>query len=260
MRRRVNVLVCVLLVVIAAGLLLPGIARVRHGQQVTACRNHLRSIAIGLHGYHDFQGAFPAATVPSATLPPARRLSWLFELDPYVHARMDPDWKPDRNKPWDAEENLRLSYPQMPWYICPAVPTVTGAGGLTLTSYVGATGVGVDAADLPSGDPRAGVFGYDRRTARREVTDGEDTTVAVIETAERNGPWTAGGPPTARGLDTGRQPYMGRGWQFGGTHTGGANALFVDGSARFIRDSASPETLAALFTVSAGDRPGSFED
>src|SRR5262245_51077839 len=137
MRRRVNVLVAVLLVGTTAGLLLAGIARVRHGQQVTACRNNLRSIGLGLHTYHDFHGAFPAATVPSATLPPARRLSWLFELDPYVHARMDPYWKPDRAKAWDAEENLRLSQPRMPWYVCPAVPTVTGAGGLTLTSYVG---------------------------------------------------------------------------------------------------------------------------
>jgi prepilin-type processing-associated H-X9-DG protein len=260
MRHRVNVLVCVLLAVMATGLLLAGIARVRHAQQVTTCWNHLRSIDIGLHSYHDFHGSFPAATVPSPTLPPDRRLSWLFVLDPYVHARMDPDWKPDRTKPWDAEENLRLSYPQMPWYACPAVPAMTGTGGLTLTNYVGVAGVGTDAADLPPGDPRAGVFGYDRRTARRDVTDGEDTTVAVIETAERNGPWTAGGPPTTRGLDTGRRPYLGRGLQFGGTHTGGANALFVDGSVRFLRDSISPETLAALFTLSAGDRPGPFED
>jgi prepilin-type processing-associated H-X9-DG protein len=36
-------------------------------------------------------------------------------------------------------------------------------------------------------------------------------------------------------------------------HTGGANILFADGSVRFVRDSITLNTLAALVTKSGGE-------
>jgi prepilin-type processing-associated H-X9-DG protein len=260
MRQRVNVLVGLAAAGLLAGLALAAVGRVQHAKQVSICKNHLKQLGIGLSAYYDCYGYYPPAVVPGPDLPPDRRLSWLFILDPFVHARMDPTWKFDRSRPWDAEENLRLAYPRMPWYVCPAAAPQYGAGGLTHSSYVGVAGVGADAAALPAGDPRAGLFGYERTTNLKDVADGPGEMAAVIETDVGTGPWTAGGPPTTRGLDLGRPPFLGPGRPFGGTHKGGANVLFVDGSARFVRDTTGPGTLEALFTVAAGDRPDPFKE
>jgi prepilin-type processing-associated H-X9-DG protein len=93
----------------------------------------------------------------------------------------------------------------------------------------------------------------------RDIKDGTGATLAVIETASANGPWTAGGPPTVRGLDPGRQPYLGRGRQFGGTHPGGAMALFADGSVRFLRESIDPKTFEALATIAGREEVRPFD-
>jgi hypothetical protein len=118
---------------------------------------------------------------------------------------------------------------------------------------VGATGLGVDAATLPKSDQRAGVFGYDRRTAQGDITDGAGATIMAIETDVETGPWVAGGPATARGLDPGTQPYVGSERPFGGLHRGGVMAVMADGSVHFVRKSVSPDFFEALFTIAGGD-------
>jgi prepilin-type processing-associated H-X9-DG protein len=121
------------------------------------------------------------------------------------------------------------------------------------TWYVGVAGVGRDAPALPGGHPRAGVFGYDRQTRVADITDGVATTVMLAETSSANGPWTTGGPATVRGLDPGRQPYIGRNRQFGGTHRGGVIVAFADGSVRFLSESIDRKVFEALATIAGGE-------
>jgi prepilin-type processing-associated H-X9-DG protein len=82
-----------------------------------------------------------------------------------------------------------------------------------------------------------------------EIKDGASVTMLLAETGLANGPWTAGGPSTVRGLDPARQPYIGEQRQFGGVHRGGAMVAFADGSVRFIRDSIRPQVFEALSTI-----------
>ena len=44
------------------------------------------------------------------------------------------------------------------------------------------------------------MWGYDRRTRPEDVSRGLAETMLLAETALDNGPWTAGGPPTVRGI------------------------------------------------------------
>jgi prepilin-type processing-associated H-X9-DG protein len=104
------------------------------------------------------------------------------------------------------------------------------------------------------------VFGYDRQTRIEDFTDGTANTMMVIETAVAGGPWTAGGPATVRGLDPARQPYIGTGRQFGGTHRGGAMVAMADGSVKFLTETIDPKVFEALSTVSGGERlPSGWE-
>jgi prepilin-type processing-associated H-X9-DG protein len=77
--------------------------------------------------------------------------------------------------------------------------------------------------------------------------------MAVAETGRALGPWTAGGPPTIRGLDPSDRPYIGQDRQFGGTHPGGSMVLFVDGSVRFVKSSIDPRVFEAMSTIAGGE-------
>ena len=207
------------------------------------CLNNLRQVGDAVLKYEDAHKAFPPGTVANADLPPDRRLSWLTTLPPFMDQRtataqtmqargeqLDPALA------WDAGADAAVAHTAAPLFRCPADaahdPRVTPG----LTDYVGLAGVGRDAADLKRGDPMAGVFGYDRTVTPKELTAGTTRTLIVTETARDNGPWTAGGPPTVRGLDPADKPYLGPGRAFGGLHPGGLNVLWADGSADFMED------------------------
>jgi len=253
MRRPVRLLTKVAFVLALAGIILVLVGQVRRISDQTTCRNNLRQLGLGLQLYHSTNAKFPAATVRNPVLAPDRRLSWLFEIDPFVIARMDPTWTQHEHEAWDSDGNLRLQRGRIPWYECPRRTEKSRPDGLGFTSYVGATGVGVDAAVLPKNDRQTGVFGYERQISMHEITDGASGTVIVIETDWDTGPWVAGGPPTVRGLDLDTPPYVGRDRPFGGLHRGGVMTVMADGSVHLVRKSVSPDVLEALFTIAGGD-------
>src|SRR5262249_19535785 len=188
------------------------------------------------------------------------RLSWLFELGPFLQSIMDSNWNKHQHEPWDSEGNLEYKRYFIRLHECPRASEAELPFDAAPTSYVAATGLGTDAALLPKSESRAGVFGYDRQTSMREISDGLSDTIMVIETDFQVGPWLAGGPPTARGLDSEALSYLGRGRPFGGLHRGGTMAVFADGTVHFIRDTIDREALEALFTIARGDQPGSVAD
>jgi hypothetical protein len=113
----------------------------------------------------------------------------------------------------------------------------------------------------------AGVFGYDRRTPLRRITDGTSCTLLILESARDNGPWGQGGRSTVRGLDPSERPYLGTGRPFGGTHFAentifgrgksiGCNAALADGSDRFLGEGISSHVLEALATIAGGESLG----
>jgi hypothetical protein len=285
MRRAVQALVVVAVVIVAGGLLAAGVNRVREVAKRLTCANNLKCVGMDLRDYHDSYFVFPLATVteespgneealsrhplPAAGLPPEKRLSWYvgtwaFTGEGQVVLLLN------RQKPWDAEENLeprirsgdeehgvreRVLEGFRTWQ-CPANPNRTLPGLPFPAHYVGIAGVGDDAAGLPLHHPRAGIFGYERQASLNDVRRGTGHTMLLAETAWQNGPWTAGGRPTTRGLVPGDQPYIGPDGQFGGTHRGGALVCFADGSVRALDDSIDPETLQALATLAGGDEVG----
>jgi hypothetical protein len=226
------------------------------------CASNLRQIGLGLMQYSVSHDSFPAGTVVNDRLPPERRLSWLTVIINYIEYT---GLLLEYSQPWDSDTNrftrvrgkedaTTRPVGKLSFLTCPAAPGSADEHMPGWTWYVGIAGVGQDAPTLPNGHPRAGVLGYDRRTRPRDITDGASNTLLVAETGIANGPWTAGGPATLRGLDPGRQPYVGRGRQFGGTHRGGVMVALGDGSVRFLHETINPKVFEALATV-AGAEP-----
>jgi prepilin-type processing-associated H-X9-DG protein len=256
---RFGVILAAVLTVTLAG---AAILRSRETQRRVECSNNLKMIGLGLHEYHDAFGAFPPGTVPNPALRPEQRLSWIvaawsFVGDGQIHLNID------REKAWDDPVNRKptghsgvegpASTSELYSPGCPEGRDTLRERSSRTLQYVGVGGVGIDAPTLPMGHPRAGVFGYDRTTRRDDIKDGLTTTMMVIETARDLGPWTAGGPKSVRGVDPARQPYIGRGRQFGGNHRGGVNVLYADGSVRFVKESIWPPAFEAAATAAGGE-------
>jgi prepilin-type processing-associated H-X9-DG protein len=233
------------------------------------CRNVLSNFALAVLGYENAKGSFPSATLPDSKLPPERRVSWVPLIYPWTDYSQGIRFLFEPECAWDAPENrlprievggigeptrivTSLSPPEFP-IRCPSNHCAVGPGLPEPLHYVGIAGLGTDAPTLPAGHPRAGMFGYNRRTRMADITDGAGTTMLLAETTTANGPWTAGGPSTVRGLDPGRSPYVGNRGQFGGAHPGGAMVAFADGSVRFFRDTIDPKVFEAISTVAGGE-------
>jgi hypothetical protein len=261
MRTWVTVGVVVGMVMLCAGLCLPSVCMVREAAARMQCTNHLHQVMMGVNHYEDFHKSFPTATHPNPNLPPEDRLSWLVSIIPFIECN-DLYSQIDKDTSWNSESNRSLVAQPLNLFLCPSNPHLAAQHSQAHTHYVGIAGLGVDAVMLPLEDPRAGCFGYDRRVTRKDMKRGASTTVVLMETANQNGPWAAGGFATVRGLDTNSQPYFGEDRQFGVIHAkpvlfGGTlrcNVALADGSIRYFTDNyPRSDTLEVLVTLGPGE-------
>ncbi len=163
------------------------------------------------------------------------------------------DWNLDFASNWNSPENQRVHAAGRcrRSSIRPSVRPPRSAT-YPVTHYVGAAGVGEDAAGLPADDPRAGVFGYERQTRQQDLVRGGANTIAVMGVQDRCGPWAQGGRSTVRPLT--QRPYINGPDGFGSGQADGMVVGMADGSARFLSDKIDPEILEKLVAVHGGDK------
>jgi prepilin-type processing-associated H-X9-DG protein len=214
----------------------------------TACLNNLRAIGLGITAYHDLhKEQFPPGTIAATGLTPEQRLSWQTAILPYLDpkTRAGRHWEEvrkqiDSDRAWDDPANTADAQ-RIDRFLCPASSHV--ADRPAITSYIGIAGIDPKAGELPKTSPRAGFFGYDRVLGSDDIPRGLSYTMAGVESEIAPGPWAAGGTPTVRGLDPDESDYIGTRRPFGGLHSGGANVLWGDASARVVRSGILPTTF-----------------
>ena len=234
---------------VGVALLLPAVQQAREAARRTQDRNNLKQIGLAMHNHHDAFGMFPSATVDAPDLKPERRLSWQASILPFIEEAATFQ-SLDLKKPWDDPSNKGRSTP-IASYLNPKLTDTVDANGNAMTHYAGMAGVGPDAPDLPKTDPRAGIFGHNRKVSVRDIRDGTSNTIAVMNVNGRLGPWAAGGSPTLRALT--KEPYINGPDGIGGNFQGGANFLFADGSVRFISETVDPNVMRAIATMAGGE-------
>lgn len=264
----IEFLVVIAIIGVLVALTLPAVCKVRHAAARSMCTNNLKQIGVAANNYADVEGTFPPGTMPGTQLPPDRRLSVYVEILPYIEAQ--PIYAQlNKTEPWDSPANTAAVGSYAPkTFRCPAWAeeiAQPGAVPSNPATYAAVAGVGLDAATLPDDDPRAGIFGYDRKMKPGAVKDGISYTLLFLETNRDAGPWVRGGPGTVRGIDPADAPVTGAGRPFGGMHTddsysfrrkkpSGSNLLMADASVRYTLDGTDPAVLAALATA-AGREP-----
>jgi prepilin-type processing-associated H-X9-DG protein len=253
MRRYIQFGVAIAILLASGGLLFVAISGWRETSYRHECQDHLRQVGLATSCYRGSVGEFPTHAPSSAYFPPEVCLGWHLELMPYVEQGHVED--EDQKLRPSSEHKPRLDAPRI--FTCPLGPTQSDPIMPGLTHFVGMTGVGLCPAYLPSDDPHAGIFGYERHTRPQDVVDGLSQTILVAETDRNNGPWSANGPGTMRGIDPENGKYLGNGGQFGSRHHATAcglsgyvtNALFADGSVHPLRDTMPNQLFEALATM-----------
>ena len=213
-------------------LLLPAVQAAREAARRAQCVNNLKQIGLAIMNYESSYGCFPPAATFDASGKPL--LSWRVLILPYMEQNVLYG-KFHLDEPWDSPNNKPLSDTVIRTFQCPS-DADTPPGPLTTYQVI------VDPRSLFTGKP-VGVN-------VREVTDGTSNTVAVVE-AETPVPWAK--PEDVPFAATNDPMMMG----IGSKHPGGFNALFADGSVRFIKSSPttpfSMKTLEAIVTRNGGE-------
>jgi prepilin-type processing-associated H-X9-DG protein len=159
----------------------------------------------------------------------------------------------DQSQPWDGPANSPWAGLPVGILRCPSTTRVAEPAPQPTTT-IGIAGLGIDSPSVPTTDPRAGIFGYDRQTTLADIKDGAANTMLLAETSRGIGCWLQVGPATVRGLDPANKPYIGPGRQFGGLHDGTAVVAMADGSVRVLGESIDPKVFEALSTIAGSER------
>ncbi len=200
---------------------------------------------------------------------PEQRVSWMVELLPglgydRLYRQIDKDLG------WNSPANLRAGRSWIPEFLDPGQDSESWRAKLTsvidrdlgATHFVGLSGIGNNAAELPDKPElanRLGIFGYERQTAVADVIDGLDKTIFMIQARpELARPWIRGGGATVQGVAetnsfdafNNLQPNLDY----------GAYAIMCDGSIRFIKPGIPDALFKAMVTYKAKDSTAGIDE
>jgi len=272
-------------------LLLPAVQKVREAANRMACTNNLKQLGLACHHYENTFRKFPPGHVmgpfPEGGVPQAVNHGW----GGYLLRFIEQSALADRYR-WDVfhydPANQAVAAAPLKIMQCPSaepnrfmVHGVYSWGGKgACTDYAPTENVDPALADLGLvdrvGDYR-GVLTLNYMTRQADITDGTSHTILLTEDAGRPRQWRAGsaGPDNA----VSGCPWVGGGnaitvqgsstdgaSRFGpcalnctnnhevySFHPAGANAVFADGSVRFLKAGITVRVMAALVTRAGGE-------
>jgi prepilin-type N-terminal cleavage/methylation domain-containing protein/prepilin-type processing-associated H-X9-DG protein len=263
----IELLVVIAIIAVLIGLLLPAVQKVREAAARLQCSNNLKQMGLAFHNHHDTLGRFPyggvqvplsggsQADVAQAT-PEGREpsWSWAYNILPYVE---------QNNLHKETNSALVRSTPVKIYY-CPSRRSAQAYNGTAKIDYAGNAGTANDGAN---GVVMKTPLGAIRLT---DILDGTNCTVLLGEkqmnrgafgqstddnesycTPGWNGDWEVyrvGSGQPAPDFNQSGSPVPAPTHAFGSAHASGFNAVFCDGSVRFIRYSVNGSTWSRACT------------
>ncbi len=213
-----------------AGAILDAVtASAREAAVRNQCTNNEKQIILAMHNYHDAHNAFPPAFSRSKDGKPL--LSWRVLILPYLEQKALYD-QFHLDEAWDSPHNRALISKMPEVFHCPAEKAALVAEGKT--RYLAARGAGTI---LRGAEP----------VSIRDITDGTSNTIVGIDAGDDHAVvWTK---PDDWEFD----PEPGIESIFRSHTPGGINAMFADGSVRYLPATIAPAVLRALLSRSGDE-------
>lgn len=208
---------------IVIALALPAVQAARAAARRTQQSNNLRQIGLALLNYEGVHRRFPPSSNPKNFDAQGRPLlGWRVHILPFLEQQALYD-EFHLDEPWDSPHNRQL---------IDRMPTVFGS-----TTFPQVAAEGKTVMLMPRGK---GTIGEEAQGIEfAQVQDGLSNTIVVVEAAPSAAvAWTS---PDDLNFDV-DDPLAG----LVGSHPGGFQVLFGDGSVRFISQAIAPETLKLL--------------
>ncbi len=217
---------------VAAALLLPAVQSARTAARRNQSTNNLKQIGLALHNYLSANGHFPADVRSKDGKP---LLSWRVQILPFLDQQgLFNEFHLD--EPWDSPHNRDLAAKMPSVFAHPVSNDVPD-----MTFYRGFMGKqALFDPKVPEG------------TRIESITDGTSNTMALVEAKEAV-PWTKPESDVPINSDAKLEDIPPLLEKLGGHFPGGWNALFCDGSVRFIKESINPIVFKALITRDGGE-------
>jgi prepilin-type N-terminal cleavage/methylation domain-containing protein/prepilin-type processing-associated H-X9-DG protein len=269
----VELLVVIAIIGILVGLLLPAVQAAREAARRMACSNNMAQLGLAANNFEFTYGTLPSGVVnetgPIRYEPIGNHTSWTVRLLPYLEQTRAYELY-DQQLGAYASENDPVRRIRMATFNCPSSPDsyqhyASNADGTNFpaTSYVGIH----HSEESPIDVTNNGVLFLNSNLKMTEIKDGLTHTILISEkrgSGDQLG-WVSGTRDTLRntglinyarlGLteqvkrEKEKSPLAVGSLEVGGIgsyHTGGVNAVFVDGSVRFLSENIEPEILKNL--------------
>lgn len=220
----VELFVVLALIALLISLFLPAVRNVGPVARRMQCKNNLRSIAIALRTYHTTHGSYPPAYTVDAT---GRRLhSWRTLILPQLGHKTLYE-QIDLSKPWDAPANRKAYRMSLNEYHCPMTQCPENH-----TTYLAVVTPG-------------SCLQPEQGRSIDEFASDEGEKLLLIEVGSRHAVhWMSP-------MDADEQMVLGDESEEDLPHNAGRHVALMDGRARFLSASTTPEELRALISFKA---------
>ena len=264
----IELLVVIAIIAILIALLVPAVQKVREAAARTQCQNNLKQIGVGLHNFHSTHNKFPPMSRwngeqqwTQTPAPPEEKANLFYYILPYIEQDNVYKLSPNRNVRNPAIDNAATAANAfgakiIQIYLCPSdasnLPAATWTNGWVVGNYV----ANHDAFHNPNdggwmSNWHTGENSYQARMAAT-YRDGTSNTLGITEAYAKCQSW---GTLWAHETVTPQWHAMFNDWTARGVnskfqvqptlqqcntslpqtpHSGGINALLLDGSVRFI--------------------------
>jgi len=259
----IELLVVIAIIGVLIALLLPAVQAAREAARRAQCLGNLRQIGIALHGYHDGHSTFPAGgwiPVPSQPNTANMNMGWSAAVLPWLEQR-DLYAQLNVNLSYSHAANSTAAHTVLSVYLCPSEPRKSLWGKYPGDPFEAADGDyggmygerGLSGKNAYNNPPR-GPMVFNQPIRLAEITDGASRTLQVGEDPEAlNAFWASGRNLFDQSAPINARPPSEYGQELASRHPSGVNVLFCDGSARFLKETISNQTLGALCTRNGGE-------
>ena len=284
----IELLVVIAIIAILIALLLPAVQQAREAARRSQCKNNLKQLGLAMHNYADATNRLPIGVMRNGTIAvTVSGSTWFRRILPYIEqANIYNQYNHSANY-YGAQPNLGLSQIPIPLMRCPSDTAAAFFNQIPQYNYlVNAGNTNIGKGTVNGVTFQAGPFDFSstvegRAASFSQITDGLSNTLMMGESRvgatspDYRGLLQYAYYPSFTGNLTPNTPVadvisncvsstdlpcvLGSNTTFNyqvslrSRHTGGAHALFCDGTVRFLSDNLDLNLMRALSTMAGGE-------